>query len=419
MLVQDLPADGEAQARAVADLLRRIERIEDASHLLLGNSDPGIAHVHDHVLHPVLPRGAGPKGQRPPRRHRVDRIGHQVVDGLHELVPVDKTGRHFGGGLEYERHLLPPAQVGIGLSGLQENVAEIRVNEVVFHLPGEAQRVLEDPLEPPHFGDDDLRVLLLSCLFRKMPFETTREPPDDRQGVADLVRHVGGDATERGELLRLDQLVLKAPQLLDRLEKFPVQRLDPFLVAPHPSGQKSDGKRDQEQERGAQGKIDPIRERAVERGDAVRHRARGGGIKTAGNPEIERVQCRQQVVADEKAAVESAGMDDQEGDVGKIDNQGGAVKNLFFRGGKEQEEVQDQVVGEEIDRNPEKRPCAFRRHPREEQPAEVPRQGGDPKKEKPDVGDFHPVPDRAPPALEGLCGAHSWCPSPYLPAWIL
>src|SRR5450759_75268 len=47
-----------------------------------------------------------------------------------------------------------------------------------------------------------------------------RKIVEDIERVLDLVRDAGGQLTERGELLRLDQAVLRSPQVLQRLRQF-------------------------------------------------------------------------------------------------------------------------------------------------------------------------------------------------------
>ena len=46
-----------------------------------------------------------------------------------------------------------------------------------------------------------------------------REIIDEIERVLDLVSDTGGQLTERGELLRLDQTVLRSPQVLQRLRQ--------------------------------------------------------------------------------------------------------------------------------------------------------------------------------------------------------
>ena len=55
-----------------------------------------------------------------------------------------------------------------------------------------------------------------------------REIVDEIERVLDLVRDAGGQLAERGELLGLDQAVLRGPQVLQRLRQFAGAGLDAF-----------------------------------------------------------------------------------------------------------------------------------------------------------------------------------------------
>ena len=58
-----------------------------------------------------------------------------------------------------------------------------------------------------------------------------REIVDEIERVLDLVRDAGGQLTERGELLGLDQAVLRGAQVLQRLRQFAGAGLDAFEQA--------------------------------------------------------------------------------------------------------------------------------------------------------------------------------------------
>src|SRR5271169_4302522 len=52
----------------------------------------------------------------------------------------------------------------------------------------------------------------------------SREVVDEIERILDLVRDTGGQLAERGEFLGLNKAVLRGPQILQRLRKFPRSR---------------------------------------------------------------------------------------------------------------------------------------------------------------------------------------------------
>ena len=89
MLLDDGVGDGQPEARALADLLRREERVEDLALGLLGHARPVVADLErDGVALFVVPRPDDQGAAAVRRHHRLFGVDHEVEQHLLDLVRV-------------------------------------------------------------------------------------------------------------------------------------------------------------------------------------------------------------------------------------------------------------------------------------------------------------------------------------------
>ena len=120
---------------------------------------------------------------------------------------------------------------GVDIDGPMLARAFARVQQHVLDDGVGALAVLHDLVEivaqsVRQFGDFSARLIIERHASQGFPQfidqfgRDPREIVDEIERVLDLVRDAGGQLTERGQLLRLDQAVLRGAQILQRLRQF-------------------------------------------------------------------------------------------------------------------------------------------------------------------------------------------------------
>ena len=94
MLLDDGVGDRQAEAGALADLLRREERIEDLALHLSRNPGSIVTDLkHDGLVFDVVPRADDQRAAAVGREHRLFGIDDEVEQHLLNLMRVGKDGR--------------------------------------------------------------------------------------------------------------------------------------------------------------------------------------------------------------------------------------------------------------------------------------------------------------------------------------
>ena len=199
--LDDAVGDGEAEARALADLLGREERAEQLVEVLLGDAHALVLHGDDDVLVGAVQRD----GDGAAVRHRVLGVGEQVGEHLDDLVAVE-----LGRGVvevvdDLHRDALGERQRAHDLA---DQVGE--VGGLAHHaaLAGEVEQAGDDLLAAVGLVDDELDVVGTSGVVLAVLEQQVGVQQQDAQRVVDLVGDAGGELAHAGELLALDQGLL-------------------------------------------------------------------------------------------------------------------------------------------------------------------------------------------------------------------
>ena len=212
MALGDREREGEAKARALAGRLRREEGFEEAGAQLLGN--PGAA-----VLDAEEDFAAGRAQRRDANLatggvfDRVLGVGDEVDHHLQQLRVARPHRRQVVS--EVEGHRDPGAALrnGAQFGDFPREVVEADAPARTVFSADEAEQVARDLRGSARLAldqRDDLAVLAGEGLVLE---QHGRQAVDPHQRVIHLVRHTGGQAPDRRELLRFEQLLLRAADL--------------------------------------------------------------------------------------------------------------------------------------------------------------------------------------------------------------
>src|SRR5256886_11603740 len=216
VLLDDPVGDGQAQARALADLLGGEERIEDPPLEPGGNSAPGIGERDVHRPGADRTRNANLLARR--LGHRVARVGQHIDEDLLQLNRIPHDQR------------LLWTQVYRDLDLAQPQLLPHERKRPRDHVP-QGDRLAADLGRPPEGTQvrDDLRGLAdllhgVAQLAEDLPLfrhgevdqvhRITHEQADVLEWIVELVGDARGELAERGELSRLHELLLFVAQLL-------------------------------------------------------------------------------------------------------------------------------------------------------------------------------------------------------------
>ena len=144
MLLDDAVGDRQTEARSLADLLRRIERLENARQRVLGDSGPGVADGRDNAVAVLVEhRGDFDASGVARRRDRVFRVHHHVEEHLMKEQRIALDARQVlvivshdfdiggaAGGRAQRQHLL---QDGVDADRSARQAARSGEHQQVFH----------------------------------------------------------------------------------------------------------------------------------------------------------------------------------------------------------------------------------------------------------------------------------------------
>src|SRR5512140_2941730 len=219
VLLDDGVDDGKSEAGPLR--LRGEERIEDVVHHVVRDPAAGVAHLENDA-DPLRRVGeVRADGEDAAAAHRLDGVGNEVPYHLPDLVRIRRDGGKVRGEVDHRGdagllELLPEHR---------QHLADLRVQvydaERRDPLPGEVERLADDPLQSFDFLQDDPGVPLdrRRSSPRLRGGDPPGEPADRGERVLDLVGDFGRHLPERHEFLALHQLVLRGPDGLARALK--------------------------------------------------------------------------------------------------------------------------------------------------------------------------------------------------------
>src|SRR5215204_963056 len=209
VVANDVLRDPEPEPRALG--ARREERLEDAREVGLADAAPRVADLDgDGRLERLLVDG-GEHRHAPALLHRLLRVQEQVEEDLTELVGARP---HLREPFVEAASDLDPRLLHLLLDEDQRLLDELVDLDPLdlARAAGEAQHLADDVRDALGLlaRDFEEAPVLLHVLARR---EQVERVLDGFERVVDLVRDGGGEAADRGQLLRLEELLLDTTPL--------------------------------------------------------------------------------------------------------------------------------------------------------------------------------------------------------------
>ena len=238
MRPDDAVGHRQAEARSLADLLGREERVENALQVLLRDPAAGVRDGHLHRRHGLVaaarepPRGVKPAGDEDAALFLddgllgVDQDVHQhLLDqvGIHmklRKVPVELRG---------DLDVLQRGRALDEAHGLRDEGVEVHLGFLRRLLAREVQQPADDARAAPRLADHQVEVFGVLAAVGHLLAHEGGERQHAGERVVQLVGDAGGQLPDRGELLAARDFGFGQPQLLGALLDLLAQRLHPFL----------------------------------------------------------------------------------------------------------------------------------------------------------------------------------------------
>ena len=221
MLLHDRVRDRQAESRALSDLLRREEGIEDPGLHVLRHARPIVVHLEDDgVAVGVVPGAHDERAPAVRRNHRLLGVDHQVQQHLLALVRIGEDVRQAGRERLERGDVVQALLVGAEGQGLADDLIHIDHRARRVPLAGERQQVAHDLRGALRLAEDDVEASL-GRLVHGLRCEALGPCQDGRERIVQLVSDAGNRLPQRGQLLRLQQLVIQIARLV----------LEPFALA--------------------------------------------------------------------------------------------------------------------------------------------------------------------------------------------
>ena len=203
MFFDDGIRDREAEAGALADVLRREERIEDARLDVFGHARAVVAHLEDdRVAIDVVPRAQDQRAASVRANHRLLGIDDQVQQHLLHLVRVGEDERQSGRERFDTSTLVRRCSYDAQRERLAHDLIEVDHRARRVSLSRERQQVPDDLRRALGLAENRLEPAARLVVDR--PLRQPLRPGEDvGERVVQLVRHAGDRLAERRELFRL------------------------------------------------------------------------------------------------------------------------------------------------------------------------------------------------------------------------
>ena len=156
------------------------------------------------------------------------RVLHEVEEHLLELMLVGPQ-RWATGELGHDLHVVLLELIRLQVEDAPHLIFEEAGMTLGRVVPREEEQVLDDARGARRLVPDDVQTLAHVVRERLLGEQEVRLPEDRRERIVDLVRDTGGELSHRRKLLGVDELCLRAPQVLElparlRVEPRVVQR---------------------------------------------------------------------------------------------------------------------------------------------------------------------------------------------------
>ena len=214
MLLHDRVGDRQAEAGALADILRREERIEDPRLHVVRHAGAVVVDLeNDRVAIGVVPRAHDERAAPVRGDHRLFGVDDQIQQDLLALVRVGEHLRQSRGqrleDVDVAQALLVRAQG----QRLAHDLVEVHHRARRVPLAREGEEVADDLRGAFGLAQDRFEAaprLIVHAALR----QALGPGQDRRERVVQLVRDTGNRLAERGELFRLQQLVIEVAGLV-------------------------------------------------------------------------------------------------------------------------------------------------------------------------------------------------------------
>src|SRR5437762_3746064 len=217
VLLEDPVADGEPEPEAL--VFRGEERVEDPRTYLRG--DPGalvhhlgldhapLSHAEVDLAEEGVEAHAGRERQPPAGRHGVDRVAHEVVKHLDELVLVAEDRRQARVVAPHQRDLALAARFLVEHRDALQELVKVERHQAQLDGPRQVEQHLDDPVHAVDLGEEHVRVLGEPRVGPELTLQELDGAPDRAERVSHLVGEADRHAAGGGERLAAPHLGLE------------------------------------------------------------------------------------------------------------------------------------------------------------------------------------------------------------------
>ena len=214
VLLDDRVGDGQSEAGAFSDFLRREERIEHARLHVFRHARAIVVHLENHrVFLRVVPGADDQRSAAVGAEHRLFGVDDEIEQDLLNLVRVGEDAGQAGGERLEDVDVAQPLFVAAQRERLAHHLVEVDHRPRGVALAREGQEVPDDPGGALRFGEDGVEAALRRLVHLALR-EAFGPGQDRRQRIVQLVRDAGDRLAERGELFGLQQLVIEIARLV-------------------------------------------------------------------------------------------------------------------------------------------------------------------------------------------------------------
>ena len=214
MFLHDRVSDRQPEARPLADILGREERIEDLRLHVFGHARPIVGDFeHDRVAIEVVPGADDERAATVRADHGLFGVDDEVEQHLLDLMRIGERLGESGGKRLDGHDVVDALLVRAQRQRFADHLVEIDHGARRVALAGEGQQVADDLGGALRLAEDGLEAAARVVVGR--PLRQAFGPGEDgRERVIELVRDAGNCLPEGRELLGLEQLVVEVAGLI-------------------------------------------------------------------------------------------------------------------------------------------------------------------------------------------------------------
>ena len=212
MALHDAVADGKSEPGPLPHRLRREERLEDAGQDVGRDARSGVRDGHSHPS--FLAMEANGDAALRAARERLLGIEHEVQEHLFELGGVSAHERDSGPDLAHHRDAPDAERILAQCHDARDDVAQVHQGHLARARTDEGLQLADD-LRRLHAARVDPIHALDMVRIDEPAGQKLGLTHDDGERIVDLVRHAAHELADRGELARLQKLLLRRLDLAD------------------------------------------------------------------------------------------------------------------------------------------------------------------------------------------------------------